>query len=128
MKLTSPFTVKVVGVSFRPTYPDNLYALDEAWQRSVLDNDEPLAAVLVRELDNTHDPNAVAVHVPALGEEWGHIGYLVAPIAARLAPEMDSGDRWGGEVVNVLIDPDFLDRPGISIRCIRHQEEQDGER
>lgn len=123
-RLASPFTVKVVGVSFRPAYPDNLYALDEAFERSVLDNDEPLAAVLIREPDNEHDPNAIAVHVPALGDEWGHIGYLMRPVAERLAPALDSGETWQGEVVSVLIDPDYLDRPGISIKCARAQQEE----
>lgn len=124
MRIPDRFNVKVVGVSFRPAYPDNLWALDEAWQQFEHQGDEPLAAVLVREPDNTHDPNAVAVHVPALGDDWAHIGYIMRPVAERLAPEMDAGAEWSGEVVSVLINPEFLDRPGIEIRCTRvHQEE-----
>lgn len=119
MKVVSPFLVKVRGVSFRPAYPDNLYGLDTAWQQSVLDNDEPLAAILVREPDNQHDPNAVAVHVPALGDEWGHIGYIMREVAVRLAPELDEGVEWAAEVVEVKIHPDHLSNPGIAIRCTR---------
>ena len=122
-KVTQPFACKVVGVSFVDAYPDNLYALDEAWSRSVLDNDEPLVVILVRNPDNPYDANAIEVHVPALGEEWGMIGHLTRPIAARLAPELDAGHEWRAQVESVLIDPDHLDRPGISIKCAPAQKE-----
>ena len=110
------FSTKVVGVSFTPQYPDNLYELDLA-QQQALEAGEPLVVVLRRDPDNAHDPNAIEVHVPALGEEWGFIGHLVAPVAARLAPQIDAGERWGGAVTSVKINPDHLDRPGIEIHC-----------
>lgn len=119
--LGSPFEAKVVGVSFRPAYPGVLFRLDEVWKENA-QRDEPLPAILVRDPDNEIDRNAVQVHVPALGDDaW--IGFLTRPIVNRLAPEMDNGIRWAAEVVNVLIDSDWLDRPGISIKCYRLQGE-----
>jgi len=84
---------------------------------------EPLAVVLVRNPDNEYDANAIEVHIPALGE-MGFIGHLTRPIAARLAPEIDSGTQWAAAVVSVLIDPDHMDRPGISIECVRAPEQE----
>lgn len=151
--LTSPFEVKVVGVSFTPHYPDNLHDLAEMVNRPPLpvphysqgeqaqlslDQDydrmleehfnwrpptEPLVVVLVRNPDNNFDANAIEVHIPALGE-MGFIGHLTRPIAARLAPEIDSGTQWAAAVVSVLIDPDHMDRPGISIECVRAPEQE----
>ena len=116
-KMASPFSAKVVGVSFVPGYPDNLHRLsatsDEARRL-----DEPLSALLRRNPDNPYDPNAVEVHVPSLGE-GGFIGHLTRPIVARMAPEMDAGAVWMADVGDVLIDPDHMDRPGISVNCKR---------
>jgi hypothetical protein len=116
-KMVSPFGAKVVGVSFVPGYPDNLHRLsaasDEARRLG-----EPLTALLKRNPDNPYDANAIEVHVPSLGE-GGFIGHLTRPIVARMAPEMDAGDVWLAEVGDVLIDPDHMDRPGISINCKR---------
>jgi hypothetical protein len=121
--LASPFTVKVVGVSFVPAHPDNLWALDRA-QIEADTQGEPLTVILVRNPENAYDSNAIEVHVPALGERWAMIGHLTRPIAARMAPEMDAGVRWAAEVVSVLIDPNHLDNPGVSITCARVGEEQ----
>lgn len=51
------------------------------------------AAVLVREPENSHDPNAIAVYSPVLNESR-HIGYIPRIDAARLAPLLDSGKRY----------------------------------
>ena len=116
-KMVKQFSAKVVGVTFVPAYPDNLLDLELADSRARLDG-EHLAVVLIRNPDNEYDSNAIEVHVPALGEH-GMIGHLTRPIAARMAPEMDKGILWSAEVESVLIDPDHLDRPGISIHCER---------
>lgn len=121
-QMASPFYTKVVGVSFVPAHPDNLYALDQA-QHEALQSGEPLVVVLVRNPDNAYDSNAIEVHVPALGERWAMIGHLTRPIAARLAPEIDSGVEWAAGVESVLIHPERLDNPGISIRCARITED-----
>lgn len=122
-KMPAPFIAKVVGVSFVPGYPDNLHMLrdsaDDAERRG-----EGLPVVLVRNPANEYDPIAIQVHIPSLGEEWGFIGHLTRPIAARMAPEIDDGHEWRAEVVSVLIDPDHPDRPGISIRCDRAPEQE----
>ena len=122
-KIQTPFTVKAVGISFVDSYPDNLYALDEAWTQAE-HREESMPVVLVRNPDNEYDANAIEVHVPSLGDEWGMIGHLTRPIAARMAPEMDAGGQFQAEVVSVLIDPDHLDRPGISISVDRVPEEE----
>lgn len=122
-QIGSPFTTKVVGVSSVPAYPDNLWALDQS-AADAERSGEPLRVILVRNPDNEYDSNAIQVHVPALGDEWGFIGHLTRPIAARMAPEMDNDIEWEAEIVSVLIDPDHLDRPGISIRCQRAPEQE----
>jgi hypothetical protein len=116
--LTSPFTAKVVGVSFTDHYPDNLHRLNTRWTEA----QEPLVVILVRNPANAFDASAIEVHVPALGE-WAMIGHLAAPIAARMAPELDDGGHWDGYVVDVLIQPGHEDRPGISIHLQRVQED-----
>ena len=118
-KMVRQFSAKVVGVSFVPGYPDNLLDLELADSKAQL-NGEPLAVVLIRNPKNEYDANAIEVHVPALGDN-GMVGHLTRPIAARMAPEMDAGVVWSAEVESVLIDPDHLDRPGISITCNREE-------
>lgn len=118
-KMASPFAAKVVGVSFVPGYPNNLHALEALADDAHLQG-EPLVVVLRRNPDNQFDPNAIEVHVPALGD-GGFIGHLTRPIVARMAPEMDAGARWFAEVESVLIDPAHMDRPGISINCKREE-------
>ena len=123
-RMILPFHTKVVGVSFVDSYPDNLYALDMA-QREAQRSGEPLTVVLVRNPENRYDANAIEVHVPALGEEWAMMGHLTRPIAARLAPAIDAGDRWQAAVESVLIDPDHPENPGISIYCAPVREEEE---
>ena len=48
----------------------------------------PLA--LRRDPENAHDPNAIAVHVPA-GDQ---LGWVPRDAAAELAPDLDSGRAW----------------------------------
>ena len=147
-KMVRQFSAKVVGVSFVPGYPDNLHELDKlmkprlvpyptlngemaqeiaekGYEEYVEEHGnfmppEPLRAVLIRNPNNEYDANAIEVHVPSIGDN-GMIGHLTRPIAARMAPEMDKGVIWSAEVESVLIDPDHLDRPGISITCNREE-------
>jgi single-stranded-DNA-specific exonuclease len=71
------FNTKVVGVSFegRQDYIAGLAAGD------------PLE--LVRQPDNEIDPNAIAVHYGEI-----QVGYLKKEIAKRLAPQIDTGERY----------------------------------
>lgn len=114
----SPFTTKVVGVSFAPGWPGTLHRLNEAWDQWE-HKEEDMPAILVRTPDNEHDPNAIEVHVPAIGGGAHRIGHMTRPLAARLAGEIDSGIRWDASVVDVLIHPDHMEHPGITIRCRR---------
>ena len=120
--IPSPFEAKVVGVSFVPAYPDNLHDLAANQERAQAVG-EPLTVILIRNPDNAYDSNAIEVHIPALGSQ-AFIGHLTRPIALRLAPEIDADVRWAAEIISVLIDPDHMDRPGISIRCARVPEEE----
>ncbi len=54
---------------------------------------QPLA--LRRDLDNAHDPNAIAVHT-AGGEQ---LGWVPREVAAELAPEIDAGQAWSAVVL-----------------------------
>lgn len=68
---------------------------------------------LIREPDNEHDPNAIAV-------VWtGHrIGFLNKIIAFRMAPELDAGQKWLARVEEVGGDEHI----GVSIRCKREED------
>lgn len=111
------FDAHVVGVSFTPHYPDNLHQLELAWLDASM-TDEPLAAVIVRCPDNPYDANACEVHIPALGE-IGFVGHITAPLAARLAPDIDGGGQWQGHVVQLKINEKYPDRPGLEVHLER---------
>lgn len=121
----APFTFKVVGVSFVEASEESLgYPLNILSLRDITDRVDPLvlereglAVVLIRNPDNQYDPNAIQVHVPQDG--IGMIGHVPGPIAARLAPELDAGVRWQSQIFQVLVHIDHMDRPGISVRIQR---------
>lgn len=105
------FSVKVRGVSFHPEYPENLHRL------RALGGGEAggeIEGSLIREPDNTHDPNAVAVLMA--GQIVGHVP---RGLAERLGPEIDDGARFAVDTAAVLVDPDHEDRPGLEIFCVR---------
>lgn len=120
------FTFKVVGLTFVEGYPQNLYALQAAMQtllpRSVdgvspifagfRENDaEPLPVVLKRRPENPHDTNAIEVHAPQIGM----IGHVPRDVAARWAPDLDTGDKFRTGVAAILVAPGHEENPGISI-------------
>lgn len=116
-QLVSPCDVDVVGVTFVSTYPDNILSLEMLAMEAELVG-ERLAAIIVRNPDNKFDSNACEVHVPSLGDH-GMIGHLPAAIAARLAPELDTGVLWQAGVARVRLQQEHLDRPGITIHMER---------
>lgn len=117
MNLSRPAIVPVVGVTFVPTYPNNLLLLAQVAQAAEA-NGEQLPVVLVRNPANPYDANATEVHIPALGD-MAMIGHLSREIAARIAPRLDGGARYVSVVHWVRIDPDHLDRPGIDVSIAR---------
>lgn len=115
MTLPKQFDSKVVGVTFTPDYPASIFELEvKFWERS----SEGLTALLVRNPDNAYDANAIEVHAPATGKMIGH---LPAPLAARLAPEMDAGEKFLAEFVDVVVNDAHPERPGISVSIRRAQ-------
>ncbi len=78
------FNTKVVGVSFEG-------------RQDVVAGLEPGAALeLRRHADNPHDPNAIGVWHGAL-----QLGFLKRPIAARVAPNIDAGERYTAHVTAI---------------------------
>ena len=127
MGIPASFDIKVVGVSFVPGYPENVFALNDAAAARFLtqpgelfgDNTpDPLPATLVRNPLNEHDSNAIEVHIPSLGDK-GMVGHVPAAVAARLSPCLDSGEKWSAMVKLVAIDPNHPTNPGIHLHVER---------
>lgn len=100
-------TTKVVGVSYAPGYPENLHHIAN---ELVSTPGGVIHARLVREPENPYDTNAVAVFV-----HDRPVGHLPAANAERVAPRLDSGERWAAAVVEVPVHPDNPDQPGLKI-------------
>ena len=81
---SSAFNTKVVGVSF------------EGRQEIAGGLRGGETVELVREPDNAHDPNAIAVCYGTL-----QIGFLRREIAKRIAPNIDGGDRYEARISDV---------------------------
>jgi hypothetical protein len=71
----------VVGLGYRLT-PAKM---------EILASETPLKAKLVREPENSHDDNAVAVYLIEKPYENFHIGYLSRAVAKEIAPRLDGG-------------------------------------
>lgn len=78
------FYTKIVGVSFdgRQNIVAGLFPGDDL--------------TLVREPENAHDSNAIAVRFGSL-----HLGYLRREIAQRVAPNIDIGERYRAQVGSI---------------------------
>lgn len=126
--------IRVVGMSFRPTYPENLHLLSElqeearagsirsasSWSDIDADSFPGLPVILVREPDNQYDANAIEVHVPALGRRQ-FVGHIPRDLAARWAPRMDGGNQVTEAYVSAIpIDPAHLEKPGLEIAVRFH--------
>jgi HIRAN domain-containing protein len=122
MSAPSAFVCRVVGVTFVPSYPESLYALERLAAEHLLSFDamEPIPVVLVREPENPHDANAIRVDVPAIDTPIGH---LPRWMAERLAPHLDADESWQAEVTDVKISPAHPDRPGIECHIWRVKED-----
>jgi single-stranded-DNA-specific exonuclease len=78
------FNTKIVGVTF------------EGRQDLIAGLQPGQELELVRQPDNAFDPNAVAVHFGRL-----QLGFMRKPIAARIAPNIDAGERYRAEVRHI---------------------------
>ena len=101
--------IRLAGVSFCPGYPRNLADLVPR-----LEHDGPVGAELVREADNAHDPNAVAVHV-----EGRMLGHIPAQFVPRLAERMDQGVTFDVAVTSVPVHEEHPERPGCNVQIVR---------
>jgi single-stranded-DNA-specific exonuclease len=78
------FNTKIVGVTF------------EGRQDLIAGLQPGQELELVRQPDNAFDSNAVAVHFGRL-----QLGFMRKPIAARIAPNIDAGERYRAEVRHI---------------------------
>lgn len=106
MTLPATFTAKLVGLSFVDEYPQNILGCQGA---------EDSSLELVHRPDNPFDENAVEVRRNGV-----MLGHLPRAAAARVAAEL-SEHEWAASIVEVLINPEYNDRPGLLIRCERKE-------
>ena len=121
-------TFKVVGLTFRDDYPNNLYRLrdvEESFKREYVNgsrDSETVELVLVRDAENPYDENAVEVHAPLLGRGGSMVGFVPKILAKKLAEKMDAGASVDAELSAVLVSPENPDNPGIEI-CVNIHEQ-----
>lgn len=73
-------TTKVVGVTF------------DGRQSVIAEINEMLDHLIaIREPENPHDENAIAIYVKKINGEKKSVGYINRGLAAQLAPEIDAG-------------------------------------
>jgi len=102
------FVTKVVGVSFNPDYPANIWSLStDPFLMNTLCN-------LVREPQNEHDPNSIRVDIG--GKPVGHIPRLIAII---IAPRMDKGETWLAQIAGINVSPENTNQPGVKLKIWR---------
>lgn len=97
-------TTKVVGVTFNPSYPKNIYAVAKQF---ALGNE---SINLVREKDNVVDSNAIAVYH---GDE--PIGHVPTKLAEFISPQIDAGINWHAVIESIVVSQNNLNNPGLKI-------------
>lgn len=97
-RLASNVVTPVAGTSFIDGAVDKI-----TWIETELLLERDVTCTLRRNPDNPHDPNAIEVHVDGV-----MVGHIPAHLAARLAPDLDTGFAWhaavewaGGNLHNV---------------------------
>lgn len=98
--------VRVVGLSFRSAYPNNILALEAG------EGDPPIELTLRREPQNPYDANAVMVCVKQTGE---HLGYISKELNEPYAEAMDAGEEFFACVDEVRISGKNPRQPGLII-------------
>lgn len=131
--MTADHAVRVVGMSFRPGYPETVLRIADSIESTRVDSvrsagswddldtlPEGPPVLLVRNPANEFDANAIEVHVPLLGRRQ-FIGHIPKELAARWAPRLDAGWTASASVVAVPVNPDHIDRPGLEIAVHLHE-------
>lgn len=131
--MTVELSVRVVGLTFRPGYPETILTVADKIQAAQADSirsvgswddvdtlPEGPVALLVRNPDNEYDANAIEVHLPMLGRRQ-FIGHIPKELAARWAPRLDAGYTAVAAVSAVPVTPNHIDRPGLEIAVLLHQ-------
>lgn len=70
-----------------------------SWHRDALASDAAAPGaplVLVRDPENEHDADAIAVHLALSGEQ---LGWVPRALAAEVAPSLDAGEPWSALVL-----------------------------
>lgn len=86
---------------------------DAYYDSKVADTRAGQRALLVREPDNKHDPNAVAVHALNKSGEPVKVGYVNKGLARRLAKRLDAGDAVAAWFMRG--DPPGRDDAGVAV-------------
>lgn len=98
---------KVVGMSFLPGYPSNLYLLFDG---SPLGRSK--TATLKRNPENKYDENACEVFIGAF-----MVGHLPRNLAAEVAPKLDAGENYT-MTVSLLVTPGKEGNPGLAFQLL----------
>jgi hypothetical protein len=75
---------------------------------------------LIRQLHNSHDPNAIAVHIEVpvlfglLGKASKQIGFIKASSAKSIAKKMDAGVKIHASMVSIYA-PDGINHPRVTV-------------
>lgn len=103
-----PTQLRLAGVSFVDSYPQNLLALVGRLQ------DAPLPLEIVRDPNNKFDPNAISIRL-----DGAHLGFIPKDLAAQIAPLIDAGGLFSADAMYVAVSDENPDRPGIEIELTK---------
>lgn len=75
-----------------------------------LNNNSQIPVLLVRDYENKHDKNAIAVKL----EDNTQIGWIPRRFASILAPEIDAGIKWNAVINEIVGSEDTI--KGVQIK------------
>lgn len=97
-------TTKVVGLTFNPAYPQNIFAIAKDFSMGK-DTVE-----LVREKENEADENAIAVFY-----QGNPVGHVSRKLASFISPQIDAGIDWYAAIESIVVSQENPDNPGLKI-------------
>lgn len=95
---------KIVGLSFIPGYPNNLYTL--------FNGGGSRPTTLKRNPENQYDSNATEIHVDST-----MVGHLPRDLAAEIAPKLDAGGIYT-MTTSLLVTPGKEGNPGLAFQLL----------